>query len=80
MRVCARANCGTLLLKPDGSTDYKKRFCSKECKTADLREKMRDKRRLAKDVALSSVVSRNKARSATVATGVEEMVKGVMGA
>jgi endogenous inhibitor of DNA gyrase (YacG/DUF329 family) len=80
MRVCARANCGVLLLKPDGSTDYKKRFCSKECKTNDLREKMRDKRRVAKDAAQSASVSRNKARSATVATGVEEMVKGVMGA
>jgi hypothetical protein len=63
MRVCSRASCGVLLLKPDGSTDWKKRFCSPECKKQDLREKMRDKRRLAKDAAHSSVVSRNKARS-----------------
>ena len=78
MRICSR--CGMHLHRPDGSVDYKRRFCGPACKKMDLREKMRDKRRLAKDAAQSSVVSRNKARSATVATGVEEMVKGVMGA
>ena len=44
MRVCSRAFCGTLLVKPDGSTDWKKRFCSAECKRADLKEKMAGKR------------------------------------
>ena len=44
MRVCSRAGCGTLLVKPDGSTDYKRRFCSAECKKADLKEKMQGKR------------------------------------
>jgi endogenous inhibitor of DNA gyrase (YacG/DUF329 family) len=75
-RVCSRLGCGVPLVKPDGSTDWKKRFCSAECKKADLREKMRDKRRLAKDAALSSVVSRNNARTATEETEVGEMAKG----
>jgi hypothetical protein len=75
-RVCSRAGCGTILLTPNGSTDWKKRFCSKECKTLDLREKMRDKRRLAKDALQDALVSRNKARAATDETEVGEMAKG----
>ena len=73
MRVCSRTGCGVNLLKPDGVTpDYsKRRFCSRECKSADLRQKMRDLRAKVKDyivchecgqkVAYDTDVSRNKA-------------------
>jgi len=62
MRICSR--CGMHLHKPDGSVDYKRRFCGSECKKEDLREKMRAKRLQAKGAAQGSVVSRNKAHSA----------------
>ena len=47
MRTCSRKGCGVDLLKPDGVTaDYStKRFCSRECKLADLRDKMRELRK-----------------------------------
>jgi hypothetical protein len=42
-RFCI-AGCGTELKKEDGSTDYDREFCGKECRNEDKRQKLRDKR------------------------------------
>ncbi len=42
-RFCI-AGCGTELKKPDGSTDYKKQFCSPTCRNQDKTQRMRDMR------------------------------------
>lgn len=48
-RVCSREGCCRRLVGKDGSADYRRHFCSPECKNADKREKMQAKRKQVKD-------------------------------
>jgi endogenous inhibitor of DNA gyrase (YacG/DUF329 family) len=43
-RVCAREGCGKRLIRKEGSPDYHRHFCGPECKNADKRERMQEKR------------------------------------
>jgi hypothetical protein len=47
-RVCAREGCGKRLVRKDGTPDYRRHFCARECKNADKRERMQEKRQQAK--------------------------------
>jgi hypothetical protein len=47
-RVCIRAGCGKLLIGNDGRPIYDRNFCSQECRRADKRERMQEKRRKAR--------------------------------
>jgi len=46
-RTCVRKGCSVELLKRDGSPDFRKIFCSDECKKAERLEKLRVKRAAA---------------------------------
>jgi endogenous inhibitor of DNA gyrase (YacG/DUF329 family) len=80
VRVCTRG-CGTRLVKPNGETDYKRRFCSSKCKLADLREKMQTKRAkvicpsCGRKASLGADVPRNKACGATQQAEVREVAQ-----
>jgi len=43
-RVCSREGCGNKLLRKNGGADYRRHFCSSQCKNADKREKMQARR------------------------------------
>lgn len=45
MRRCNR--CGNPLLKKNGTPDFRKHFCSKECAREDARDKIAARRKLA---------------------------------
>lgn len=45
MRVCSLMGCGLPLLTKAGNPDFRKYFCSRECKKQDQREKKQFKRR-----------------------------------
>jgi hypothetical protein len=47
-RVCIRVGCGKLLIGNDGRPIYDRNFCSQECRRADKRERMQEKRRKAR--------------------------------
>jgi hypothetical protein len=47
-RVCNRAGCGQLIVGKDRSPRYDRNFCSSQCRRADKRERMQEKRRKAK--------------------------------
>jgi hypothetical protein len=47
-RVCNRAGCGQLIVGRDGRPRYDRNFCSSDCRRADKRERMQEKRRKAK--------------------------------
>jgi len=42
--VCIRADCGTLLIGNDGRPVYDRNFCGSDCRRADKRERMQEKR------------------------------------
>jgi hypothetical protein len=43
-RICGREGCGNRLSRSDGTPDYRRHFCSSQCKNADKREKMQSRR------------------------------------
>jgi hypothetical protein len=47
-RVCIRAGCGKLLVGNDGRPIYDRNFCGSDCRRADKRERMQEKRRKAR--------------------------------
>ena len=47
MRVC-QCGCGQKLLRPDGTTDWKRKFFDRECLGRDKRRRMQEHRRAAK--------------------------------
>lgn len=47
-RVCSRAGYGKLLIGNDGRPIYDRNFCNQECRRADKRERMQEKRRKAR--------------------------------
>jgi len=47
-RVCIRAGCGKPLIGNDGRPIYDRNFCGEECRRADKRERMQEKRRKAR--------------------------------
>ena len=47
-RVCIRAGCGNLLIGNDERPIYSRSFCSSDCRQADKRERMQEKRRRAR--------------------------------
>jgi hypothetical protein len=54
--VCAHGGCGKRLLRKDGAPDYHRHFCGSQCKNADKRERMQEKRRQAKAVPVRCAV------------------------
>ncbi len=47
-RVCSRAGCGQSIVGSDGRPRYDRNFCGEECRRADKRERMQEKRRKAR--------------------------------
>jgi hypothetical protein len=47
-RVCNRAGCGQPIVGNDGRPRYDRNFCSSDCRRADKRERMQEKRRKAR--------------------------------
>lgn len=46
MRVCNNSTCGTLLKTKTGAPDYRRHWCSRECKNSDAKEKMAARRKV----------------------------------
>lgn len=40
MRICNRNGCGRLLTTKTGAPDFRRHFCSRECKNADSKDRM----------------------------------------
>jgi hypothetical protein len=47
-RICNRAGCGRPILGKDGRPRYDRNFCGPQCRRADKRERMQEKRHKAK--------------------------------
>lgn len=45
LRTCNRAGCGQLLTTKTGAPDFRKHFCSRECKNEDSKEKKASRRK-----------------------------------